>query len=213
MNFDFKAVAPHQLLPFIMVLESLTDNVFLVGGAVRDILLDKQPNDFDFVCDVPMDKLIEEFEAGGFSVTQTGIAHLVLNVGFADTIVEISNFRKDKACDGRHAVVELGTIHDDAHRRDFTVNALFLNTKTGDVVDPTGHGVADLKDKVLRFVGKPKDRINEDFLRVFRFYRFVNKGFTPDPKSLKACREMFNEAHQRVAPERVRVELEKMSNI
>lgn len=213
MNFNFKAVAPHELLPFIMVLESLSDNVFLVGGAVRDILLDKNPNDFDFVTDVPMDRLIEEFEAGGFTVSQTGVAHMVLNVGFRDTIVEISNFRKDKACDGRHAEVELGTIDDDAHRRDFTINALFLNTKTGEIVDPTGTGVADLKAKVLRFVGRPKDRIKEDFLRVFRFYRFVNKGFTPDPKSLKACREMFTEAHNRVAPERVRVELEKMAGI
>ena len=213
MIFEFRDKLPLGIFPFMMVLESLTDSVYLVGGSVRDMLLGAHPNDFDFVTDVPMEQLIAEFEAGGFTVTQSGVAHLVLNVGFGDTIVEISNFRKDKACDGRHAVVELGTIDDDAHRRDFTINALFLNTKTGEVVDPTGNGVADLKAKVLRFVGKPKDRIREDYLRGWRAMRFASRGFKLEPKSLRAVREMWKEIYDNSTPERVRVELEKMAGI
>jgi tRNA nucleotidyltransferase/poly(A) polymerase len=206
----FREVCPVKLFPFLMVLESHSPNVFLVGGAVRDLLSNRKPNDFDLVTDIPMDTLIEIFEDGGFEVTKTGVAHLVLNVALGGYIVEISNFRKDTKCDGRHAEVEIGTIEEDAHRRDFTINALYINTKTGDVVDPTGQGLEDIRTNTLRFVGRPKDRIKEDFLRVFRFYRFVGKGFAPEVKSLKACREMFNEAYGQIAPERVRTELEKM---
>ncbi len=209
----FRETCPIQLFPFLMVLEAHTDNTFLVGGACRDLLSNKTPNDYDLVTDIPMDKLIELFTDGGFSVSLTGVAHFVLNVSLADYIVEISNFRKDTNCDGRHADVEIGTIHDDAHRRDFTVNALYINTKTGEVVDPTGMGLDDIKTKTLRFVGKPKDRIREDWLRIFRFFRFISRGYAPDPKSLRACREMFNEAYANTSPERVRNELEKMASL
>ena len=127
--------------------------------------------------------------------------------------VEISNFRKDTVCDGRHAEVEIGTIEDDAHRRDFTVNALYINTKTYEVVDPTGQGLTDLRTKVLRFVGRPKDRLKEDWLRGWRFMRFLKKGFVPDPKSLRVVREMWNEIYENSTPERVRMELEKMAGV
>jgi tRNA nucleotidyltransferase/poly(A) polymerase len=212
MKFNFRETCPIQLFPFLSVLDAFSDNNFLVGGGVRDLLTGKEPNDYDLVTDIPMDTLIMLFEDGGFSVSKTGVSHLVLNVSL-NYIVEISNFRKDTSCDGRHAVVEIGTIEEDAHRRDFTVNALYINTKTHEVVDPTGMGLDDLQNRILRFVGKPKDRITEDALRVIRFYRFVSKGFNPDPKSLKACREMFNEAYDRLAPERVRVEIEKIAKI
>jgi poly(A) polymerase len=85
-----------------------------------------------------------------------------------------------------------------------------VNTKTFDVKDPTGKFVNDINTKTLRFVGKPKDRIREDFLRIYRFYRFVSKGFKPEKKSLQACREHFNEGTKAVAPERIRAEIEKM---
>lgn len=196
-----------------MVLDALSDNNFIVGGATRDFLSGKEPNDWDVVTDIPMDRLITVFEEGGFGVSQTGVAHLVLNVHLGDFIVEISNFRKDTSCDGRHAEVEIGTIDDDAHRRDFTVNALYINTKTNEVVDPTGLGITDLKANTLRFVGRPKDRILEDAIRIIRFYRFITKGFTPDPKSLRACRESFPIMYDHITPERFRVELEKMAGL
>lgn len=193
-----------------MVLEAQSPNVYLVGGAVRDLLTGNTPHDFDLVTDTPMDTLAEVFRDGGFSVSLTGVSRFVLNVSLGGYNVEISNFRKDTCCDGRHAVVEIGTIEDDAHRRDFTINALYINTRTEQIVDPTGLGLDDVKTRTLRFIGKPKDRIKEDYLRVMRFYRFITRGFVPDNKSLKACREMFNEAYTNITPERVRTELEKM---
>jgi poly(A) polymerase len=210
MQIDFRKSAPLGLFPILMVLAAHSRNVYITGGAVRDLLSGGTPNDYDIVTDIPMDKLIEIFEEGGFTVSKTGIAHLVLNVSLAGYIVEISNFRKDTNCDGRHADVQVGTIIEDAHRRDFTINALYLNIRTNEVVDPTGTGLGDVATRTLRFVGKPKDRITEDYLRLFRFFRFINKGFEPDPKSLRACRELFVEAYGKIAPERVRVELEKM---
>ena len=211
MKADFRAACPIKLFPFIQVLDSFSNNNYIVGGAVRDLLIGKTPNDYDIVTDIPMDKMIQIFEDGGFSVSMTGVAHLVLNVSLGQYNVEISNFRKDTSCDGRHADVSIGTIVEDAHRRDFTINALYINTQTGEVEDPTGQGLFDVNHRILRFVGKPKDRIKEDALRIVRFYRFIAKtGFSPDPKSLKACREMFTYLYEHVPPERVRVELEKM---
>ena len=214
MKVDFRKTCPIKLFPFITVLDSFSSNNFLVGGSVRDLVLGQVPHDYDIVTDIPMHTLITLFEEGGFSVSQTGVSHLVLNVSLGEFLVEISNFRKDVSCDGRHADVAVGTIDDDAHRRDFTVNALYVNTKTSELVDPTGQGMKDLHDRVLRFVGRPKDRIREDAIRILRFYRFVGtKKFTPDPKSMRACREMFGSVYEHLTPERVRLELEKMAGL
>ena len=208
---DFRAACPIKLFPFIQVLDSFSDNNYIVGGAVRDLLIGKTPNDYDIVTDIPMEKMIQIFEDGGFSVSMTGVAHLVLNVSLSHHNVEISNFRKDTSCDGRHAEVSVGTIVEDAHRRDFTVNALYINTQTGEVEDPTGQGLFDVNHRILRFVGKPKDRIREDYLRGWRAMRFAQRGFTLEPRSLQAVRELWKEIYENSTPERVRVEVEKMS--
>ena len=201
---------PPKLLPFVSVLRHLSNEVYVVGGAIRDFHIGKEPKDFDFVTDTPMEELEKIFKESGFGVKTTGVSHFVLNVYKNGYEIEVSNFRKDVVCNGRQAEVEIGTIHDDAHRRDFTVNALYFNINTQEIVDPTGNGINDLTYKILRFVGNPKDRIREDFLRTFRFYRFLRKGFSPDKNSLKAVRSMFNESYANTTPERVRMELEKM---
>jgi len=207
----FENMAPKELLPFIMVLNSHSDNNFIVGGAVRDLLSGKVPHDYDLVTDIPMNRLAEIFIDGGFEVKETGVAHFVLNVYKSGYGVEISNFRKDVVCNGRQAEVEVGTIEEDANRRDFSVNAVYMSTRfDGTFIDPTGTGLSDIKEKKLRFVGKPKDRIREDYLRVWRAYRFISKGFEPDKKLIKAVREMYNEAHANTTPERIRGEIEKM---
>ena len=103
----------------------------------------------------------------------------------------------------------IGDINTDAARRDFTVNSIYYDPIHGSFLDPN-KGMEDIKTKTLRFIGRPHDRIREDYLRIFRFYRFLSKGFTPDKKSLKACRELFNEAYLHTTPERVRMEVERM---
>ena len=210
MKLDYRGFTPIRLFPILMVLESLSEEVYIVGGAVRDLMMGSAPNDYDLVTDTPIKTLEKEFEKNGFKVTLTGENFLVLNVHFNGYVVEVANFRKDVKCDGRHAEVEIGTMKEDADRRDFTVNALFLHTRTSTVFDPTGQGLQDCLDNVLRFNGNPKERIKEDWLRVFRFMRFLNKGFNPEKKSLRAVRELWNNAYQKTTPERVRAELEKM---
>ena len=200
-----------SLLQVFVLLENESKNTYLVGGCVRDHLMGKRPSDFDIVTDVHMDKIEEIFVANDWKVDATGKEFLVMNVSKDGYQYEIANFRKDgEYKDGRRPdTVEIGDVETDAARRDFTVNAVYYNPFSGKYMDPQ-NGRKDLEDRRLKFIGRPKDRIAEDYLRVFRFYRFLTKGFTPDKRSLKACREYFNEAYSKTTPERVRVELEKM---
>lgn len=188
-------------------------NNYLVGGCVRDSFLGVESKDYDIVTDVHMDISSPLFEANGFKVKECGEAFLVLNISKNGEQYEIANFRKEGVyLDGRRPTeVEVGTIEEDAFRRDFTINALYENPLTGEILDPTGKGLSDVKNRTLRFIGNPKERIEEDALRVFRFYRFLaTKGLSADQKSLKACRQYFNEAYLNTTPERVRLELERL---
>lgn len=201
-----------KLLAVFTVLKEVSNNSYLVGGCVRDFLLGLTPHDFDIVTDVDIETLTKLFTEAGWQVDTTGQNFLVTNVKVDNEIFEVAQFRSDsKTSDGRRPdSVKVGTIFEDAARRDFTVNALYLNPWTGEVLDPTGQGKQDVKDRVLRFVGKPNERLKEDWLRVMRFYRFLAKGFTPVPAHLRAVRENWNEALRNTNPERVRVEIEKM---
>jgi len=202
----------HDLLQIFMLLKECGDNNYLVGGCVRDRLMHRCPKDYDIVTDTPLGDIIPYFKTAGWSVDTVGLQFLVLAVAKHGRQYEIARFRNDGTYgDGRHPdSVEPGTIEQDAARRDFTVNALYADPWTGKIIDPTKKGWLDLQNRVLRFVGKPKDRIKEDYLRIFRFYRFLAKGFKPDPKSLRACRELFTEAYPKITPERVRNEIEKI---
>lgn len=202
---------PQKVLPYIMVLNSLSENNYIVGGAVRDALCGKVPHDYDLVTDVPVKDLIPIFEEGGFKCKETGIAHFVLNVYFSDYEIEISNFRKDVVCNGRQAEVEVGTFEEDALRRDFTINALYANTLTGEIIDPTGFGLDDIKNRVLRFVGNPKERIREDYLRVWRGIRLsAQHNLTIEANTKKAIRRYFEEAYKNSTPQRVLQEMIKL---
>lgn len=189
-------------------------NSYIVGGWVRDTILGYEPKDMDFVTDISYDELEEMFEEAGFEVKAAGKEFLVLHVNKDGEYFEIANFRNDGTyTDGKPDSVSIGTIDEDGQRRDFTVNALYYSCAGYQLVDPTGQGVLDLDASALRFIGKPEDRINEDYIRIFRFYRFIKKGFTPDPISLTACRSNFMDAYKKMTPERVRLELEKMAGI
>lgn len=203
------------LLQLFTILTNLSENTYLVGGAVRDSILGNHPKDFDLATDIPMEKSRKELEENGWKVKEAGEHFMVLIASKNDQQFEVANFRKDGIyLDGRRPEsVEIGTIEEDAVRRDFTVNALYLNPITGKLLDPTGKGLQDCNNRVLRFIGKPRDRILEDRLRVFRFYRFLTKGFNPEKHSLKACRQYFNDAYENSTAERVRMEIERMSGL
>jgi len=198
-----------------MILVSASENSYLVGGAVRDLLIGKVPNDYDFCTDADYDKLAVAFRMAGWKVVEAGKQFLVMVVSKNDEQYEIANFRKDGTyTDGRRPEsVDVGTIDEDAQRRDFTVNALYYKLNTGEFVDPTDRGMEDIESRTLRFVGKAKERLEEDALRTARFYRFITKGFTPARKDLKVVRTMFKECYEKITPERFRNELEKICKL
>jgi tRNA nucleotidyltransferase/poly(A) polymerase len=202
------------LLQIFMLLKPESNNNYFVGGCVRDKLLSQKPKDFDIVTDIPIKKSRKIFEKAGWNVSTSGQAFLVLNVSKKGYQFEIATFRKEGCYDGRRPrYVAVGTMQEDAERRDFTINALYQDPWTGKILDPTEQGRIDLANRVLRFIGSPKERIEEDRLRVFRFYRFLTKGFKPDKKSLQACRTMFKESYNLTKPERVMAELEKIGGL
>ena len=200
----------------------LSKNSVLVGGCVRDAILSLPSNDIDFATDAHFDDVQAEMEKAGFKIKETGKQFLVMIVSKENSEgvtedFEIAMFRKDSktSADGRRPdSVEIGTLLEDSNRRDFGINSLSFNLFTEKVQDPNGTGLKDLEDMVLRFVGNPDERIKEDFLRVARFFRFLGRfkdlGMRPDSRSLKACRTNFPEMQNKVAPERLRMEIEKM---
>jgi len=202
----------YHLADIFEILKQFSPHNYLVGGCVRDYMMGKDFRDLDIVTEAPIEKSKPAFKKAGWKVDETGEKFLVLSISKDHEQYEVANFRKDGVyLDGRRPEsVEIGTLEEDAKRRDFTVNALYYDFDTGEVYDPNGKGRDDVENRVLRFIGKPKDRIKEDYLRVFRFYRFLTKGFQPHIGSLRACREYFNEAYPKITPERVRGELEKM---
>ena len=142
-----------------------------VGGCVRNALFDVPVNDIDLATDAVPARVLELARAAGLDAVPTGIDHGTVTV-IADHVPhEITTFRKDVETDGRRAVVAFSTdVSDDAHRRDFTMNALYARPD-GDVVDPLG-GMVDLVNRRVRFIDDADLRIREDYLRILRYFRF-----------------------------------------
>lgn len=201
------------LLELCLHIKSLTDDFYLVGGCVRNMLLNKIPNDFDIVCNLDLDKLISVLKENNWKISEAGKQFLVLIASKNNQQFEISLYRKDGTyVDGRRPdTVSIGDINTCANRRDFTINALYLNPFTQVLLDPTNKGLQDLENKIIRFIGKPSERINEDFLRVFRAYRFSSQlGFKLESKTHKACRTHFETACKTISSQRILNEVEKM---
>lgn len=212
-----EAELPNGLLQAMLIVRNHDKhNCMLVGGCVRDTLLGKTPKDYDLVTKANLVPLKEEFIHNGWSVKDVGDAFLVTSVskyvGELHYSFEIARYRSESSeSDGRRPnSVAIGTPEEDADRRDFTMNAIYWNPLDKNYWD-RHNGIKDIDARVIRFIGNPKDRIREDYLRIFRAYRFASTlGFTMDKRTLKACREMFTEAYKNTTPERVRMELERM---
>jgi len=196
----------------INILSLASPNSCMTGGAVRDIIAGLEPKDFDFVTDMHYDGLRRLFEGSGFKVIETGLQFLVLTVSKNDENYEIANFRKDGTyTDGRRPdYVSIGTLDDDAERRDFTINAVYYKLLQGSIIDPTGLGLNHISNNILHFIGDAQKRVHEDMLRVIRAYRFIGKGFSPTPITLRTIRCNFECAIKTVASERIKEEIEKM---
>lgn len=170
----------------------LTDagyQALFVGGCVRNALLNEQVNDIDLSTDAPPDEVLRLAKQAGFHAIPTGIDHGTITVVANHIPHEITTFRKDVETDGRRAVVAFSTrVEDDAHRRDFTMNALYARPD-GELCDPLG-GVDDLNNRRVRFIDDADMRIREDYLRILRYFRFHAWYGDPqqgmDPEALAA---------------------------
>ena len=151
--------------------EAAGHRLFVVGGCVRNELLDESVVDIDMATDACPDNSIKAAENAGLKAVPTGIDHGTITVVSGHVPHEVTTFRRDVETDGRRAVVAYSDrMEDDAARRDFTINALYAD-RTGRVIDPQG-GLADIEARRIRFIGVAADRIREDYLRSLRFFRF-----------------------------------------
>lgn len=143
----------------------------IVGGAVRNDLLQQPITDIDIATSARPETVAELAQAAAIKAVPTGIEHGTVTLVTGGRGYEVTTFRRDVETDGRRAVVAYtDAIEEDAARRDFTMNALYA-TPGGEVIDPVG-GLDDLAVRRLRFVGDPATRIAEDYLRILRLYRF-----------------------------------------
>lgn len=185
------------------------DEIRLVGGCVRDLLLEKQVNDFDFATKFLPEEIIETLTENSIKAVPTGEKFGTITAVINKQNFEITTLRKDTQSDGRHCVPEyVDNYYFDAARRDFTINALYLDQK-GEIYDYFD-GIPDLETQQVRFIGNACERIQEDFLRILRFFRFsCDYAKNPDLESFKACiRQKSN--LKTLSRERIRIEFLKL---
>ncbi|MGQ4273329.1 CCA tRNA nucleotidyltransferase [Terrihabitans sp. B22-R8] len=192
------------------VLDGDGETARIAGGAVRDALIGRRPHEVDFATTALPQEVQRRAGAAGLKTVPTGIEHGTVTVLVRGQPFEVTTLRRDVETDGRHALVAFGRDWaEDARRRDFTINGLFLDAEGGvhDHVD----GLDDLKAGRVRFIGEARARIREDYLRILRFFRFLS-GYgdgQPDPEAMSAAvRERAG--LQFLSAERIRVELLKL---
>ncbi len=204
-----KITCPDRIVKAIDLLEKSGYSAYAVGGCVRDSVMGREPNDWDMTSSATPDEIQRTFS--GFRTVPTGIKHGTVTVIIDGKPIEITTMRVDgEYSDNRHPETVRFTkrIEDDLGRRDFTVNAMAYNPKSG-IVDPYG-GMNDIESRIIRCVGDADTRFNEDALRILRAVRFASTlGFDIEKStsdSVLANRRLL----ENISKERIRVELIKL---
>ena len=200
---------PSDVRILIGELESAGFTAYIVGGSVRDAVMGKTPNDYDICTSASPEEMKKVFQKR--NVIETGLQHGTLTVVGNENHYEITTYRIDGDYgDNRHpeSVIFVDNIEEDLARRDFTVNAMAYNEKTG-LVDPFG-GVRDVEQKIIRCVGDPDKRFTEDALRIMRAVRFSSVcGFDIEENTKKAM-FLHKNLLKNVSEERKTTEFRKM---
>ncbi len=187
--------------------------LYMVGGTVRDALLAKEAKDADLCGSLPPEVAKKTFESAGALVSGKYARLGTLRVSMDGILAEYTSFRTDSYARGHRpeSVLFTDSIAEDAARRDFTVGSLYRDIMTGEILDPTGRGLDDLRDKVLRPV-RGEQTLREDGLRILRLARFgAVLGFSPAEGAMEAARS--NRALLRdIAPARLRDEIKAEQN-
>lgn len=186
------------------------DEAWLVGGCVRNALMGEAPSDIDIASQALPETVMERARAAGIKAVPTGIEHGTVTLVVDHAPIEVTTLRRDVQTDGRRAVVAFSRdLAEDAGRRDFTMNALYVD-QNAELHDPVG-GLADLEARRVRFIGDAAKRIQEDYLRTlryFRFYGWYGHG-APDRDAIKAI-VANNAGLASLSAERVWAELKKI---
>jgi poly(A) polymerase len=203
-------LSERPLAPLLALLNRDHQEARVVGGAVRNALLGIPHGDVDIATTALPAEVMRRAAAAGFKPVPTGVAHGTVTVVIDGRPFEVTTLREDVETFGRHATVRFGRDWArDAERRDFTMNALSLSTD-GIAHDYVG-GLADLKERRVRFIGDAATRIAEDYLRILRFFRFhafYGEGH-PDAEGLHAA-IVARAGLAQLSRERVRMELLKL---
>ena len=225
LSFNFIKIIKKNLFPFYrdkklkFVFKTLQDGFTkdvvvarFVGGCVRKHLTNDAIDDIDIATILSTDEIKEKFKNTDFEVIDTGIKHGTVTLISDKLKLELTTLRKDVQTDGRHAQVEY--INDwqlDSERRDFTINAIYLDIN-GKIFDPQA-GTIDLKNNNIKFIGDPQKRIEEDYLRIIRFIRFkILYNSNVEQTTSQAIRHNLN-GIKHISKERILVELFKILDL
>ncbi len=183
-----------------------------VGGCVRKYLSNDAIDDIDIATILSSHDIKEKFKNTNFKVIDTGIKHGTITLVSKRFKLELTTLRRDLETDGRHAKVEyIDDWHLDSERRDFTINAIYLDIN-GKLFDPQG-GKTDLKNNNVKFIGDPQKRIEEDYLRIIRFIRFkIIYDFKLEQTTINAIKLNLN-GIKKISKERILVELYKILDL
>ena len=183
-----------------------------VGGCVRKHLLNEKIDDIDIATILTTDQIREKFKDTSFKIVDTGIKHGTVTLVSDKHKVELTTLRKDIKTDGRHAEVEYtDDWKQDSERRDFTINAIYLDIN-GKIFDPQ-MGKADLKNNIVKFIGDPQKRIEEDYLRIIRFIRFkIMYDITVESTTSNAIKQNLD-GIKKISKERILIELLKILDL
>jgi len=206
------SVEPH-ILDITRRLRNAGYETYIVGGAVRDLLLGREPKDYDISTSATPEQVRRVF--GGRSTRIIGKRFRLAHIHRGNEIIEVSTFRKAPSVSADGVVTlpddnEYGTSEEDAWRRDFTVNALFYDPIDLEIVDYTDMGMRDLEDRIVRMVGEPLERFEEDPVRMLRALKLVGQyGFSLEPATDAALLESMP-LLSRCSHSRLTLELEKI---
>lgn len=209
---EFSFLQNPSVIKLFDLFESNNKKIYAVGGAVRDSLLGIEPTDFDFATVTKPDKVIEILKNNNIPVDLKGLKFGCVTANIDNMKFDITTFRKDYYTNGsRFPVIEYSNkMADDYNRRDFTINAIYVD-RTGQIID-LGTGMEDFKNGVLKFILHPKKSIFFDPLRVFRYFRFCSLYFHKnfDRRSLEVSISKLHKARKSVSRQKVQEEINKI---
>ena len=209
---DLKSHIGSQIIKIIERLQAAGYETYLVGGAVRDLMLKRTPKDYDLSTSATPEEIRSLF--GRRYARIIGRRFKLVHVYNGAEIIEVTTFRRPPVVDKEGSVLpfdnEFGTAEEDAWRRDFTVNSIFYDPVADKIVDHTGVGMKDLKKKIVRTVGDPRERFEEDPVRMLRALKLVGQyGFTLEKNTEEALRATLPFI-TRCSASRLTLELEKI---